>query len=122
MVNNNFVFYGTRIVTEIAVELAFFPVWWYSRGLLMVTRKLADLLGGIQQSLGLFIWAKNIYRPMYGQTDWQGILISIFMRVVQVILRAIAMLFCAAICLVLLAVWLALPPFVVYQIYFQLIS
>jgi hypothetical protein len=122
MAANNFTFYGGKIIAKTALNIAIFPVWWYARGLVMIVGKLLGFLGSRQQSLGLFVWVKNIYRPMYGQSDWQGILISIFMRIIQVIIRSIAMLFWLGAGLVLLAAWISLPPFVIYQIYFQLIS
>ncbi len=121
MVANNFVFYGTKIASETALNIVYFPLWWYWRGLFMIVGKLAGFLSSRQQSLALFVWIRNIFRPMYGQSDWQGILISIFMRVIQIILRTIAMLFWLVVGLLLLVAWILLPPFIIFQLYFQLL-
>jgi hypothetical protein len=72
--------------------------------------------------LALFVWIKNIFTPMYGQYDWQGRLISLFMRIVQIIFRGFVMLICVGIAVALLIIWIILPPFVVWQIFYQIIG
>ncbi len=73
-----------------------------------------------QKALALLVWIKNIHRPMYGQQDWQGVLISIFMRIVQIIFRSLLMLFYLFLSLAALALWVALPIFTLFEIIFQL--
>ncbi len=55
------------------------------------------------------LWLKNIFVPMFGQYDWQGRLVSFFMRLVQVVVRSVALVFWLIACLVLFVLWLALP-------------
>jgi len=107
-------------LTDILRDILYFPVWWYSRGLKFLLLKLADILDDKQRGLALFVWIKNIFKPMYGQYDWAGILISFFMRLVQIIIRGIAMLFWLVLVAAILAVWLALPVVAVWQIIVQL--
>jgi len=119
MFSQNFLTYSLKISGEIVRDILFFPLWWYSRGLVMFFKKLAVFLSNKQKSLALIVWIKNIFRPMYGQTDWQGKLISIFMRLMQIILRSFVMLFWVVIALIFFCVWIILPPFALYEIFFQ---
>ncbi|MDP2708720.1 MAG: hypothetical protein Q8O93_01535 [bacterium] len=119
--SNSFVFYSLQILAELAWDILYFPAWWYSRGLLNLLAGLYDFLADKQKSLALLVWLKNIFRPMYGQYDWQGMLISFFMRLVQIIFRSVILLFWLMLCLAVVIFWLVLPPFVIYEIIFQLI-
>src|SRR3989338_2734955 len=91
--SNSFIFYSLQILTELAWDVLYFPLWWYTRGFLNLLMSLLNFLSDKQKSLALLVWLKNIFRPMYAQYDWQGMLISFFMRLVQIIFRSIFMLF-----------------------------
>ncbi len=119
MLSNNFAVYGTKIIAELIRDIIYFPLWWYSRGLVLTTKGLIEFLAARQKSLGLLVWVKNIHRPMYGQRDWVGKLISFFMRLIQVIVRSIIMLFWVAVVFIFLCFWLALPPLVIIEIIYQ---
>jgi hypothetical protein len=120
MMTNNFAMYSLKIVGEIVRDILMFPVWWYTRGLVGVARSLFSFLEERQRSLALLVWIKNIYRPMYGQHDWQGILISIGMRIIQIIFRSLVMLFWVLAVLFIFCFWLVFPLFLIYEIFFQL--
>ncbi|MDO9399694.1 MAG: hypothetical protein Q7T79_03375 [bacterium] len=120
MINNNLSFYSVKILAEIIRDILYFPVWWYSRGLNNVFKFLWKFLVNKQKSLGLLIWIKNIFIPMYGQYDWQGMLISFFVRLVQIIIRSFVMLFWLVLVVLVICTWLALPLLVIYEINFQL--
>lgn len=120
MMTNNFVLYGAKILGEITRDIIFFPLWWYSRGLAQTVKSFLSFLDNRQRSLALLVWVKNIFTPMYGQTDWQGRLISVFIRIVQIIFRSIMMLFWVVLVVGALLVWLITPIFVGYQIIYQL--
>ncbi|MCK4539603.1 hypothetical protein KAU09_00435 [Candidatus Parcubacteria bacterium] len=121
MMTNNFTLYGIKILAEIARDILFFPFWWYSRGLFNVVQKQIFFLKNMQKSLALLVWIKNIFKPMYGQRDWQGILISIFIRSVQIVFRSFLMLFLIIFSLFLIIFWIILPPLVIFEIFFQLL-
>jgi hypothetical protein len=70
--------------------------------------------------LNLLVWIKNIFVPMYGQRDITGVLVSIFMRLVQIIFRSVAYIFILVSGLIALALWLILPALVLAGIIFQL--
>jgi len=120
MLTNNLGLYSGKILVDLLRDIIYFPLWWYSRGLKQILIKLKNFLANKEKSLALFVWMKNIFRPMYAQYDWAGILISFFVRLFQIIVRGIFMLFWLALALLALGLWLILPVLAVYEIIFQL--
>ncbi|MCK4554223.1 hypothetical protein KAU19_04645 [Candidatus Parcubacteria bacterium] len=121
MLSNNFAIYGTKILAELVKDIIYFPLWWYTKGIIQLLKVLKNFLINREKSLALLVWIKNIHRPMYGQYDWQGKLISFFFRIIQIIVRGIAMLIYLIIAVLVFCFWLALPVLVVYEIIFQLL-
>ena len=120
MVSNNFFLFSLKIITELIGDVIFFPLWWYSRGLLDMLKGQLEFLKNRQRGLALGVWVKNIFKPMFGQNDWQGVLISIVMRIFQIIVRSIAMIFWILLSLFVIIFWVTLPIIIFYQIIFQL--
>jgi len=120
MLHNNLALYSLKIVAEIIRDIFYFPLWWYGRGFFNFTLKVIGFVKNQEKSLALFVWIKNIFKPMYGQSDWQGILVSIFMRIIQIIFRSIVMLVVLLIALIMILIWLILPFLTIYEIIFQL--
>jgi hypothetical protein len=54
---------------------------------------------------------------MFGQYDWQGRIISLFMRLFQIIIRSAALLIWLAVCGAIFLLWLALPVVMVWLVY-----
>jgi len=98
-----------RIVRDLTLDVAYFPLWWYSAGLLERFKSTGEMIQGSAKSLQLMLWIKNIFTPMYGQYDWQSRLISIFMRGVQIIGRFFALMFFSALAIVLLGLYVFGP-------------
>ncbi|MFA5946084.1 MAG: hypothetical protein WC802_04225 [Patescibacteria group bacterium] len=98
-----------RIVRDLTLDVAYFPLWWYSAGLLERFKGTGELIQGSARSLQLTLWIRNIFTPMYGQYDWQSRLISIFMRCVQIIGRFLALVFFSVLALVLLGLYIFGP-------------
>ena len=121
MATNSFIFYSVKILAELVRDVLYFPLWWYSRGLINLLLGVKDFLVNKQKSLALYVWLKNIMRPMYAQDDLAGTLISFFVRLVQIIFRSVFLLFWSALAVLAVAAWLLLPPLVVYEIIFQFI-
>jgi hypothetical protein len=95
----------------------YWPVWWYSRGLLAAAKFCGKEITDQQERLGLSIWVKNIFTPMYGQYDIEGRIISFFVRLVQIIIRSILLLVWSLLLLGVFVVWIILPVFIIYEIY-----
>lgn len=122
MWRHNFLSYSFKIIISLILEIIYFPIWWYGEGLFKVVVNLFSFLRNQERSLGFFIWLKNVFVPMYGQYDWPGRLISFFIRLVQIIIRGVALFVWLVICLSLLIIWLALPVLLVLFLFFQILK
>jgi|WetSurMetagenome_2_1015567.scaffolds.fasta_scaffold706459_1 hypothetical protein len=109
------------IFLNILIDVFFFPFWWYSIGLVKTVKGLAGFVADKEKSLGLGVWIKNIFVPMYGQRDIQGAIISFFVRLVQIIFRSLFLLLWIVIALVGFWIWIAAPIIIVYMIVWQLL-
>jgi hypothetical protein len=121
MRKENLVVYAPKALIEVGWSIAFFPVWWYTKGLLMALKNIRSMLRDQMKSTALLVWIRNIFVPMYGQHDWAGILISLIVRLFQIIVRGSYMLIWLIIAILLLLAWLSLPVFVIYEIYLQIL-
>jgi hypothetical protein len=109
----------TGILLDLFKDVVFFPFWWYSIGLFRTAKKLIAFIADKEKSLAIFIWLKNLFTPMYGQRDWQGKIISFFIRLVQIIFRSLILVFWIIIALVAFWAWIAFPILIVYMITLQ---
>jgi hypothetical protein len=107
------------ILLDILKDIFFFPFWWYSFGLIKIAKSLAAFVANKGKSLGLLVWIKNIFVPMYGQRDWQGKIISFCIRLVQIIFRTIFFVFWVVLALILFFAWFLTPIVIVYMIALQ---
>lgn len=120
MLTHNSAVYGAKILGGLAGDIVYFPFWWYSRGLIGLVLHLKKFIINRERSLAFFVWLKNIHRPMYGQHDWQGRIISFFIRLAQIIARGLMMIFWLILALAVFLFWIILPFFIFYEIYFQI--
>lgn len=105
-----------RLAIQFIIDVLFFPVWWYTSGLRRVIVSLWHALQDANLRLAPGLWLKHIFTPMFGQTDIEGRLMSIFMRIVNIIGRSIALYFWVACLALLLCIWIVVPIFFVYMI------
>lgn len=112
---------STKLIGQILWDFIYFPIWWYSVGWFRFGKFLYNFLAWQQASLGFFVWVKNLFVPMYGQSDITGRLISFFIRLVQIIFRGLLLLIIFVITLALFIIWPLVPVAIVYAIIYQLI-
>ncbi|MEN9558024.1 MAG: hypothetical protein RL141_393 [Candidatus Parcubacteria bacterium] len=62
------------------------------------------------RAYALGIWIRNFFVPMYGQYDWAGRLVSVFMRFVVLVGRGIALGVEAAVYGAGLLLWIVVLP------------
>lgn len=105
-----------KLLTQFFIDLFYFPVWWYSFGSKRAFLACSDLIAEANSNLAPGLWLKNIFVPMFGQTDWQGRITSFFMRLVNVIGRGFGLLIWTTVVWILFILWLALPVFIVFEI------
>lgn len=101
-------------------EIFYFPIWWYTVGLLKTGRVCWQRIKNMEIRLGVSIWIKNIFTPMFGQRDVAGILISFFMRVFQIIVRSLALFLWSVLMAATFLLWIGLPIIVALGIVFNL--
>lgn len=103
-----------RVLFEAIIDLFYFPLWWYTSGLMRAFLWCVNFFQDGNQQLAPGLWLKNIFVPMYGQYDWQGRIISFLMRFVQVIFRFLGLMVWLVVCILLFFIWLVLPLAVIY--------
>lgn len=94
-------------------DIVLFPVWWYTAG---IAHMFGQLVYSAKKQAAFFavgLWVKNLFVPMYGQYDWQGRIISFFVRLMQIVARSVAyVLWLVGLCGVA-ACYIILPPMLV---------
>ncbi len=109
-----------KILVQFLWDILYFPIWWYSQGLWAVIKWVGHFLQRRLQSTGLLVWLKNLFTPMFGQRDIAGKLISFFVRLIQIAVRSIMMVFWCVFALSALAIWLVAPVFIIFELFRQL--
>jgi len=104
-------------VIDGAKNIVYFPVWWYSKGLWEAFKRTGKRIVEFNTMIGFTVWAKNIFTPMFGATDIQSRIISFFMRLVQIFLRGIVLVFLSLFSFILFLGWIITPAFVIYMIF-----
>ena len=104
-----------RMALEFLVDLFYFPIWWYTAGAKKALLFCVDLVREGSMNLAPGLWFKNIMVPMFGQYDWQGRIMSFFMRLVNVIIRSILLAIWVAVVFVIFMFWFILPGFVLFM-------
>lgn len=107
------------LIDEIKTVL-YFPLWWYTRGFLQTLKGAEQFVIDMEQTLGLGIWVKNLFVPMFGQRDFAGRVISFFLRLFQIIVKGLVLLLMIIIAFCFIIIWLLLPLFVLYQFFIHI--
>jgi hypothetical protein len=106
-----------KFALQFVLDILYYPLWWYTGGaqrmILFCWRQIKE--GNLNFSPGL--WLENIFVPMFGQYDWQGRIVSFFMRLVNVIFRFFALLVWVIVVIGIFFVYLLLPVVIVYLIF-----
>ncbi|MDO8584255.1 MAG: hypothetical protein Q7R83_03705 [bacterium] len=106
------------VMLDLVGSVIHFPLWWYTEGLASVLRWVQRALAFRWKSFSIAVWVKNLFVPMYGQYDFVGRIISVFMRFVILIGRLIFIAFEAVFYFVLILFWVALLPGLVFLFVF----
>lgn len=107
-----------RLFLEAILDIFYFPIWWYSKGALYAIKKCFGFFKQGNANLAPGLWLANLFVPMFGQFDWEGRIVSFFMRLVQTIVRTFGLLLWLLFCLALFIMWLSLPVVVFYGLVF----
>lgn len=119
MIRSNAALAVKQLALDWLASFLYFPVWWYSSGAALAGTWCWQRLRNTARSFGVAVWLKNLFRPMFGQYDFWGRLISFIMRLVIIVWYSVLLLLVAGLMLALFVAWLLLPIFVVYEIFVQ---
>jgi hypothetical protein len=119
MEHNSLTYLG-KIMARVVWDFIYFPLWWYSAGLLKTLRGVGNFYRSQEASLGFFVWLKNLFVPMYGQEDFAGRSISFLIRLFQIFFRGLALLFFIILGLLFIAFYISLPFLILLAIWKQL--
>lgn len=109
----------TFILRELVGELLYFPVWWYSRGLVLTSRALTRRWMRLLNQLSIPILLRNMGKPMYGDYTRSGRVISFFFRIFLVVTKCVWLGVWTVIELIALAAWVAGPVVAVAMLAMQ---
>ncbi|MFH0805122.1 MAG: hypothetical protein V1916_02915 [Patescibacteria group bacterium] len=122
MVRSNNIFISTvrYIAVEVILDILYFPVWWYSKGLTRVGRYcLESAAFHVNRRVGLGIWVRSMFKPMYGDFTWEGRIISGFMRIFVLLWKLVSTVLWFALLVVTFLLWVLLPVAAVYLCLYQ---
>ena len=104
------------IVSDLILDILYFPIWWYSKGLKKALFFVLRQIKERSEDLALKILVVNLFKPMYGDYSFAGRVISFFARVVHLTFRLVLMIIWLALMLAVFVAWLIVPVVVIYQI------
>jgi hypothetical protein len=111
---------GKAVFGDVIGGIAYAPIFWYSRGTVDAAKYCLNLVRRRFLELGVGVWIRNIFVPMFGQRDLAGILISFFMRLLQIVVRSIAFALWAVFAVALFVLYLAGPAVIAIEFLRQL--
>ena len=115
MVSSSAVQVARAALVQTARDFVLLPFWWYSAGLLKMMQWFHESLRSVYAMLGLGVWMKNIFVPMYGDTSFVGRMISFGIRCVVIFIRGMGLLCFSILLLCLFLVYLiVLPCFAIF--------
>jgi len=120
MPTTNIFNYALEVILQLAKDLLWFPLWWYSVGFFKCIRWSLNFLGDWWKALGIGVWVKYLFVPMYGQRDIASRFISFFMRLIQIIVKGTIFIIWIIISITIVILWLVTPVVIIMQIFYQL--
>jgi hypothetical protein len=108
------------VLVDIIIQILYFPVWWYTEGTLKIVRSVVTQVQALGRSLGLKILFQFLLKPMYGQADIAGRIISFFVRIVHFFVLLLWAIVYTVVLTSFLFFWLLFPLLVAYSIVFHL--
>lgn len=104
------------IIIDLVGEILYFPIWWYTQGLKRMILYVINSIRNTNRDLALTLMLKSMFKPMFGQYDKEGRIISFFMRLVLIIARLVLFILLSLAYLVIIIFWIFLPVVAVWGI------
>ncbi|OIO46259.1 MAG: hypothetical protein AUJ28_02840 [Parcubacteria group bacterium CG1_02_37_51] len=117
MINREQAIYAIRyLLFDLVKEILYFPIWWYSRGLIKATIFCGRQIKSGNERFAITILFRYWFKPMYGQQDWQGKIISFFIRTIHLAWRLLLMAIWLIIVLLIFIIYLVLPIYIICEL------
>ena len=107
------------ISVEIFWSILYFPVWWYTTGLMKVVNLAINEITSFARAFALKTLLKYMFKPMYGYTDIISRLISLYVRIGYFLVLAVVSVLYTIALFILVVLWVIVPPFVLYNLFFH---
>ena len=66
MVKEHVLIKGTKFVlSEFLFDLIYWVIWWYTLGVKKAFIRLIDIVKQGNEQLGVLVWIKNLFKPMF---------------------------------------------------------
>lgn len=104
------------LLIDLIGELLYFPIWWYSQGLKRIVIYVGQSIQNTNRNLAISLMFKNLFKPMFGQYDREGRIISFFFRLIITFFRSILFLLLVILYFLMIIFWIVAPIFVVWGI------
>ena len=117
MIQNVIVQASKILLIDLLGEILYFPIWWYTQGLKRTVLYVFVSIKNTNRNLAVGLMFKNLFKPMFGQYDREGRIISFFFRLILTLVRSIFFLVLAGLYLLMIVFWLFLPPIVFWGIF-----
>ena len=101
---------------ELVLGVLYFPVWWYTGGLVMIIGKAGRNISDANNQLAWTLLGRYLFTPMYGDYTRSGRAISFFMRLIQYVFITAVMLVMLALNIVMVMAWMVVLPATIFFI------
>lgn len=105
---------------DILKSIIFFPVWWYTGGVVAVIEYLITQVKSLSQSFRLTVLFRYLLKPMYGQTDIWSRILSVPVRIVHFLILLVVTCAYTVFLSLLVMVWIVLPIIVIVALLYHL--
>lgn len=107
---------------QIAVDILEFPLWWYTRGLVLFGRTFFWPLVYYNQFFALPVLAVNLTQPLFGDYTRSGRILSVCVRIGHFLVLGTAFVMVSAALVVAYLFWVFLPLIAVAEFIRTLVS
>jgi len=105
-----------EFILEPIISILYFPIFWYSKGLVKFFKSLISTLKEVSPPFVLKILIANLGKPMYGDYSREGRIISFFMRLIHLFLIFLKTFLVFLILFLIFLIYLFLPVIIIYEI------